>query len=140
MTFSRSKCVIRKIYCGDGPLPQSTATVKYSRKGTTSECLRRGFGAAAWAQKKGSLSRNNLQQISYIGPVYEKNFKKLKITTILKLLQEMAGKTAEQKKDIIIKACTRKNKTVDHRAVNSVILYLHDHNISDLPNCRIVKE
>ena len=103
MTFSRSKCVIRKIYCGEGRPPADTYDVKYSRKGSRAECLKRGFGAAMWAQKKKDLSRNSLQQISYIGPVYEKNFKRLKLGTIPKLIDELSNKTAAQKKDIITK-------------------------------------
>lgn len=140
MTFSRSRCIIRKVYCGDGRLPADERERKWSRKGSRAECLRRGFGAAQWAEKKKGLSRNNLQQISYIGPVYEKNFKKLGIRTIPKLMEVMATKSAIEKRDLLKTGCTRANDTVDHRAINSIILYLHDRNISNLPNCRIIKE
>lgn len=140
MAFSRSRCVIRKVYCGDGPLPGETRDKKWSRKGSRAECLRRGFGAAQWVEKKKGMSRNNLQQISYIGPVYEKNFKKLGIRTIPKLLEVMATKTPVEKRDLLKKGCTRANETIDYRAVNSIILYLHDNQISNLPNCKIIKE
>lgn len=140
MTFKKSDCVIRKLYCGDGLIPKNTSTTKYSRRGTSHECLKKGFGIGSWDQRKKDLSKNNLQQIIYIGPVYESNFKRAGVKTIPDLLKKCKAMTAAEKKKLITRGCKRKNGTVDQKAFNSVVLFLHDHGQKRLPSCRIVKE
>jgi len=140
MVFNKSACIIRKTYCGDGKVPDDTRTVKYSRKGTRSECLKKGFGIADWQHRKKDLSANSLQQIMYIGPVYESKFKKKRIGTTKSLINKLQPMTAAEKKEIITKCCTRANGSVDQKAVNSVLLFLHDKGVTKLPRCKIVRE
>lgn len=135
-----SNCVIRKFYCGDGPLPKDTPRKKYSRKGSSYECLKRGYGIADWEHKKKQLPATSLQQIPYIGPVFAGNFKKAKIYSINSLVARLKGLDTTEKRAIISKACTRKNGGLDQRAFNSVVLFLHDRGIKQLPHCKIVKE
>ena len=136
MTFNKKACVIRKMYCGT----QSTVPKNYSRKGTPYECLKKGFGIADWEHRKKNLPKLSLQQIMYIGPVYEKNFKKQKIYSITGLLKKVAGITAKEKKTIIVKGCMRSSGAVDQKAFNSIVLFLHDHGVTNLPSCKLVSE
>ena len=139
--FNRSNCIIRKMYCGS----KKTVPSGYSRKGTSYECLKKGFGISDWQHRKKSLSKNSLQQITYIGPVYEENFKKLGITTIPKLVSTLKTLSKQEKAKILKKACSKKypdskTRVVDQKAVNSVIIFLHDRGMTGLPNCVIVYE
>ena len=135
MSFNKEKCVVKKLYCGDGKIPKDTRTKKYSRKGSAYECLKKGYGIAEWENKKNSLPESSLQQITYIGPVYEANFKKRKIGTIKTLMSKTAGMTAKEKSDLVKRCCTKKNGDLDKRAFNAVILYLYDHGQKNLPMC-----
>jgi hypothetical protein len=140
VTFNKEACIVRKVYCGEGSIPAPTKTVKYSRKGTGYECLQKGVGIAQWEHRKKTLSIISLQQLTYIGPVYEANFKKQKITSLPTLVKKLKNKSAADKHRIIRKACTRKDQSVDQRAVNSVLLFLYTRGTTSLPNCKIVQE
>ena len=140
MSFNKSNCIIRKTYCGDGKVPKDTATKKYSRKGTGHECLKKGFGIADWEHRNKSLTKTSLQQIIYIGPAFETNFKKKKIYSITSLVNKLQGLTTKDKRELIASACKRKNGSLDQRAFNSVVLFLHERGVKNLPSCKIVKE
>lgn len=140
MVFNKSACIIRKLYCGEGKVPKDTHSTKYSRQGTAYECLKKGFGIADWNHRKKDLSENSLQQIMYVGPVYEANFKKKRVYTIPSLLKKVRDMTSAEKKTLITSCCKRKNGSVDQKAVNSILLFLHNRGISDLPACKIVRE
>ena len=140
MTFNKNACVIRKLYCGDGKLPKDTTTKKYSRKGTSYECLKKGFGIADWEHRKKDLPKTSLQQILYIGPTYEANFRRKKIYSTKSLVEKTRGLIVKDKRDLISSACSKKGGTVDYKAFNSVVLFLHDQGLKDLPGCRMVKE
>jgi len=140
MSFNKSKCIIRKSYCGNGDLPQDTATKKYSRIGTINECLKKGFGIAQAEFNKKNISENSLQNIMYIGPTYEKNFKKNKINTLTGLIKKMTDFSVIEKRDFLYNSCKKSNNTIDYKAVNSVILYLHANKVKKLPSCKIISE
>ena len=140
MAFQKSRCVIRKLNCGNGKKPTDTAAKKYSRKGTQYECLKKGYGVADWAHRKKGLSKFSLQQIPYIGDVLEANFKRKKIYSIKSLTTKMRPLSAADKKKMLLQACKRKNNSVDYRALNSVLLFLHGRGVKTLPNCKVVSE
>ena len=140
MSFNKSNCIIRKTYCGDSKVPKDTATQKYSRKGTRHECLKKGFGIADWKHRNKTLSKTSLQQIIYIGPIFETNFKKKKIYSITSLMNKLQGLSTKDKRELIASVCKRKNGGLDQRAFNSVILFLHERGVKNLPSCKIVKE
>jgi hypothetical protein len=140
MVFNKSACIIRKAYCGNGAVPKDTKTKKYSRKGTAYECLRKGYGIADWEHRKKSLAANSLQQIMYIGPVLEGNFIKKGIRTTTSLISRARKLSVAAKKSLLTACCKRSNGSVDQRAVNSVLLYLYDHKVGNLPECKIFKE
>jgi hypothetical protein len=140
MVFNKSNCIIRKIYCGNGNLPKDTSTKKYSRKGSNYECLQRGYGIADWEHRKKNLPEKSLQQIPYIGQTYEANFKKHKISSIDSLFNKIEVLSAEQKKELLLKICRKSTNAIDYKAFNSVILFLHERRVKNLPNCKIVIE
>ena len=140
MSFNKSNCIIRKIYCGNGKLPKDTASKKYSRRGAAYECLQRGFGVADWQHRKTNMSKTSLQQIPYIGPVFEANFKRNQIYSITSLINKLDKLSATEKRKIITACCKRKNGSTDQRAFNGIVLFLYEHKMKNLPSCKIVKE
>ncbi len=140
MSFNKSNCIIRKTYCGNGKVPKDTSTKKYSRKGTPYECLRKGIGVGVWEHRKKSLSKTSLQQIIYIGPALEANFKKKQIYSITSLVNKLQKLATKEKREIIAAACKRKNGSIDQRAFNSVVLFLHERGVKNLPSCKVVRE
>lgn len=140
MGFNKNSCVIRKVYCGDGKIPKDTTDKKYSRRGTRYECLRRGYGIADWEHRKKNLSKTSLQQIVYVGPAYESNFRKKKIYSIKSLLSKLSNMSAAEKKSLLADVCTRQNGSFDQKAFNSIVLFLHEQGVKQLPSCKIVNE
>lgn len=135
MPFDRKKCIYKPVYCGTKKLD----TTKYSKKGTGYECLKQGFGVADWTNRKKGLSETSLQQIKYVGPVFEENFKKKRIYSLRSLLTKMDSMTASEKKKLLKEVFTRSNGCVDYRGYNSVLLYLDDKRVTRLPKCETVK-
>jgi len=131
---------VRKLYCGDGKIPKDTTSKKYSRKGTSYECLKKGYGIADWEHRKKALSKTSLQQIMYVGPTYEANFKRRKIYSITSLIKKTQNLSVTEKRELISSGCKRKNGAIDQKAFNSVVLFLHERGMKDLPSCKIVKE
>jgi len=136
--FNREDCVIRTAYCGNGAVPRDTLNKKYSRAGTREECLKKGIGVGSAQERAKKIPKNSLQQITYIGPVYEANFKAQRVGNLTQLKTVVASK--ENKRQFIERCCTRKSGGVDQRAVNAVLMYLHDSGVRELPRCRVIRE
>lgn len=135
------KCVIRTIYCGNSKkIPKDTPSKKYSRKGSNLECMKKGFGASYYTQKLSNASPNSLLHIKYVGETYVSNFKKQGIRTISGLINKLKNLSAIDKRKIISKVVTKSNGTIDQRAFNSIILFLHKQGLKKLPVCKIYKE
>jgi len=135
MAFDRKKCIIKTVYCGNGKLNKD----KYTKKGSNYECLRQGIGAGVYSERKKDLPENSLQQIKYVGPVFEANFKKKRINNKSGLLRKMDSLTALEKKKLLTSVFTRSNGCVDYRGYNSVLLFLHDSRVTRLPVCEKIK-
>jgi len=131
----KNKCIIRKIYCGEGKVPKN-----HSRQGTPYECLKRGYGMADWLHRKKGLSPNSLQQIPYVGEVYEKKFKKYGIYTISSLIKKVGSLTSSEKNQLLRKVFTKSDGIIDQKAFNSTVLFLHERGLKNLPGCKIVSE
>lgn len=140
MSFNKSACIVRKLHCGNGKIPKDTATKKYSRKGTAYECLKKGFGIADWEHRKKGLTKTSLQQIMYVGPVYEANFHKKKIYSITSLITKAKAMSEQEKRTLLSAGCKRVNGSIDQKAFNAIVLFLHDRGVKNLPSCKIVKE
>lgn len=135
-TFKESKCAIPSLWCGKGPVPKNIRNdKKYTRKGTSVECMKQGFGAGMMSEKSKHLPPASLQQIKYIGETHEKNFKKAKIETINKLIKTFKSKEPEQIKLLLSGILMKKNSTLDKKAYNSVLLFLYRHGNSNIPSC-----
>jgi len=136
--FNINKCLIPTIYCGKGSyksVSPSNNYSKYIKKGSPSECIKKGIGAGIYIEKKKNLTKNSLQNIPYIGPVFEKNFKSHKITTLSKLEEYIEDSSISKIKKMLTDVCTKSNGQIDPKAYNSVILYLYYKGHRDLPVC-----
>ena len=137
-TFVREDCIVRKLYCGkNAAIPRDTPNKKYSRRGTANECLAKGIGVGVSQERAKRLDPDSIQTLTYIGPVFAAKFEERNIVTLEQLIARIG--TIVNKRQWLEKICTRKNGTIDQRAVNSVLLYLHDSGIN-VPACRIVRE
>lgn len=135
--FDEGLCAIPAVYCGDGDtLPtKRDAEHYYYRFGTRSECLKKGFGAGTHIERKAGLSDDSLQQIKYVGPVHEKNFKRHGIASLTQLLTRYK-KHSSGIEDELSDILRKKGGGLDKRAYNSTLLYLHRHGVSKLPQCK----
>lgn len=137
MTFNFRDCIIPTVWCGNGNIPTKVSEdKKYSRIGTRLECMKKGFGAGMYSEKKKLLSPESLQNIKYVGEIFEQNFKKNNIHTLDDLVEFAKKKRSSEIKKVLYKVLEKKNKQFDKRAYNSVLLYLFHHGGKDLPLCR----
>jgi hypothetical protein len=138
--YNKEDCIIRKAYCGNHNAPPAdTREKKYSRVGTRSECLKKGFGAGLAQERSKGLRRTSLQNIDYIGPVYDANFRQRGVATLARLLTVLRPLPNPQKRAFLERGCTKKNGAIDQKAVNALIIYLHDNGL-DVPVCQVVRE
>lgn len=136
-------CIIRKMYCGNkNTIPADTWETRYSRMGTRYECLRKGFGVGNSKERTKNLPRNSLQTITYVGPVYENNFQQQGINNTDELVRRMSSRqlSVRQKKDILNAGCLKDNNVIDQKAFNSIIFWLWNKNVPNLPMCTIINE
>ena len=118
MSFDTNRCIMKNIYCGNGNIPNNKKNL-YSKVGSPYECLKKGFGSGMYNEKKKTLSINSLQQISYVGDLMEQNFKNNGFNVIPHILINKDGK-------------------LNIKAYNSVLLFLHNNGIKNLPRCKII--
>jgi len=136
--FNRGRCSIPTVYCGDKdqiPTTGPSRDTHYSRRGTARECLSKGFGAGMITEKLKNLTLNSLQRIKYIGDKYEQKFVDVGITNTDRLVTEMRRLNAENINRVLCEILRRKNGVVDKRAFNSVLLFLDDNGVNNLPEC-----
>ena len=129
--MNREECKIHTVYCGKAPRPPRG----YSHKGSSYECLRQGYGAGKWAEKTKHLPLTSLMQIKFINERYQTRFKSKQIYSQKSLLEKMNVLTLEQKKNLLKSILTLKSGNLDKRAYNSVLLFLDNHFITNLPRC-----
>lgn len=130
--FNVSKCVIKTVYCGNG---NKYDKKKYTKKGTSNECLKKGFGAGANNEKLKHLPKNSLQTIPYVGEKMEKNFIKNNIKNTDQLINKLLPKSQQDKEKILKKVLVDKLGRINIKAYNSTILFLHNKGMQLLPNC-----
>lgn len=135
--FKLSECAIPVVWCGRGDPPQrkSTDETYYYKTGDRYECVQKGFGAGMHTERKKNLSKNSLQQIKYVGDVYESRFKANGINTLSALREHLSKKTSTQIEKILKKIFIRKGGSIDSRAYNSTIIYLYHHGNTTVPRC-----
>jgi hypothetical protein len=133
MPFNVNACNIKTFYCGNGDVLDRNI---YSRKGTTYECMQKGFGAGSWAERKKHLPAKSLQHIKYVGETFEAKFKQRRIKDTDALVRKLSPMTAAQKKAFLEDIFKRGNGTTEYRGYNNVLLFLNAAGISRLPRCR----
>jgi hypothetical protein len=141
--FNPEGCMVPSVWCGEkrlkdvDPSEAREKGVRYIRKGTPYECMKKGIGVGIAQQRKKNLPQNSLQHIKYIGELYEKNFRKNGIRTRTSLVQKMRGMDAEEKSEFLKGILVNSSDKVDYRAYNSVLLYLFSHGVDqdELPRC-----
>lgn len=139
MSFNKKACAIPSVWCGDGPMPSSRYkdSIFYTREGTRSECVKKGFGAGKYQERNAHLPKTSLLQIKYVGEVYEEKFKKYGISTTTQLLKEFKSSSASTStiEKTLKSVFTKKDNKLDQRAYNSTLLYLYGNGIGKLPQC-----
>jgi len=141
MSFNPDTCIIRKLYCGNGNIPTNTfnSTHKYSKRGTPYQCLQKGIGMGVWTERHKQLFSESLLNITYVSETIEQNFKKENIETISQLLQKINSLNSQQINRLLNKICKEKG-TINHKAKNTILLFLYNQNIQNLPSCKFIKE
>lgn len=131
------RCSIPSLWCGGERMPKYKKgdDKKYIRRGTPVECMKIGFGAGLYSERKKNLRGSSLQNIKYIGEVYENNFIKEKIKNIDDLSEYFLN-TPVGRIDILLKKVLRKkNGVIDERAFNSVIMFMYRRGVYKVPSC-----
>jgi len=144
MSFEIEKCVIPSIWCGTGAPPKRDPRkpLKYYHKiGSRYECMKKGYGSGYNNAKRESLPKSSLQNIPYVGDVYEKKFKSSGISNLTQLLQKARKSSKTQNKTLLSKVFTRKKGGLDKRAYNSTLIYMYQNGVgtSKLPLCSKIK-
>lgn len=129
------RCRIPVVWCGNGPVPRPRGNKRYTRKGTAHECLKVGVGAGMYSERKKTLPATSVQHIPYIGPVHERNFASNRIRTLNDLRTRMKSLSKKGKRDLLVRVLQKKGGGLDKRAYNSVIYYLYERKMKDLPLC-----
>lgn len=137
--FDVDRCAIPTVWCGDGALPGIKDGNRYVRKGTASQCMKKGFGAGMMTEKTKNLPATSLQKIRYIGEIHEQNFRSHRIATTT-ALKNYAIRNPGNIKRFLEGILTKKNGAgVDGRAYNSVILWLYQNGVKDVPPCMLLR-
>ena len=138
MSFDIDRCIIKRVWCGnDNAIPKKDKK-KYSRVGTRYECMKSGFGAGMYTEKRKGMSHKSLQQISYIGPKMEKRLIKRGIADTKQLLVKMRPLSSSTKNAVLKATLKNADGTINTKAYNSVIMYLYQNGVLNLPNCKDV--
>lgn len=137
MVFNPDKCFIPTVYCGtkDKRYPYNENDNTYVAKGTATQCMRKGFGAATAKENKKGLAPTNLQQIKYVGPKFEKNFIDEGIADIPHLLKFVRSKSVPAITTLLKRVFMNSNNTLNGKGYNSTLLYLYRNGIHKLPSC-----
>ena len=139
--FDESKCAIPSLWCGESDTVPTKRDGEsyYYRAGSRAECLKKGIGAGTFIERKKDLPSTSIQQIKYVGEVYEKKFQKEGIRDLPQLVKVASGKSAADIETLIKRVVTKKGGGVDERAYNSILLYLYRHGKNNLPECISIK-
>ena len=136
--FDPMECLIPTVYCGDKnayPGYKTGDTTIYTKKGTARQCFTKGFGAGMYSTKRKYTPAQSLQLIPYVGEVYERNFTVFNIKDLKSLKQYCRKNGKVRIKNTIRQCITKKNGVVDEKAYNSILRYLYDSGITQIPRC-----
>lgn len=132
--FNVHDCAIPEIWCGKGP-PKKRGSKWYYKTGSRYDCLKKGFGAGSAKERRKNLPENSLQQIRYVGDVYERRFKQSRVATLDQLIREAQSRSKSNLQTFLKRIFTRRKGGLDKRAYNYTILFLYRHGIGHVPSC-----
>lgn len=141
MSFKKEDCVIPTVWCGKGAIPKTPPIggggvgTKYTRAGSSYECMKKGFGAGYYTERNKHLPQNSLEKIKYVGETYVEKFNDNGIHTLPELLKYAKSVTRGQLQQTLRSILTKKGGIVDERAYNSVLVYLFENGIENPPAC-----
>ena len=141
MSFNVKDCSIPTVYCGKGELENSSngnttnTNYTYTKKGSAYECLKKGFGAGMWNERKKDIGKYSLLQIPYVNEDIEMNFKNYGIRNTQQLINDMNKLSKDQINKTLRSICKIKNK-IHFKSMNSILLFLHQKNVKPLPKCK----
>jgi hypothetical protein len=131
------KCSIPTIWCGTKNMPQRSLNDEkyYVRRGTPTECMKIGFGAGMYSEKKKLLQPDSLQHIKYTGDVYENNFKREGIKNIPEFIKFISENSEQSIKKLLNRVYKKKGGVLDQRAYNSALMFAYKKGYQKLPPC-----
>lgn len=138
MTFNKKDCFIPTVYCGKGDFQETNKNTNnyiYTKKGSSYECLKKGFGAGMWNERKKDIGKYSLLQIPYVNDDIERNFKNYGIRNTQQLINDMKKLSKNQMNKALRSICKIKNK-ICFKSMNSILLFLHENNVKQLPQCK----
>jgi hypothetical protein len=140
--FRVQDCLIPTVYCGKKKkIPKTNNNnQRYVRRGTRSECLRKGVGAGVYSERDKHLSNSSLQRIMYVGPYFEQQFRDNGIRTINGLIKRAKKIRKGRLENLLEDICTNRDGRVDRRTYNSVVLHIYKMGITWVPNCRKIRK
>lgn len=135
--FKIEKCAIPELWCGISQMPKysSDFSVKYIRRGSVYDCLKKGIGTGKNLYKSEFLNDTSLQHIKYIGEYYDSQFSKYNIKSKQQLINKTKNLSSLGISKLLKKILVTKKGILDKRAYNSVILFLYKNGISNVPSC-----
>ena len=142
MNFDIGRCAIPTVYCGNKSPRDAEPGFgrRYTRKGTSHECLRIGFGAGKSVAESKGLPKTSLRKIRYIGEVYEQHLQEQGIMNIPGLKRYAKSHQPDEIAELLRMVLVRSNGVLDGRAYNSMLLWLYQQGISRLPGCEALPE
>lgn len=137
--FDPDECALATVYCGSLktlPKRKKNADSYYVRFGSPSECLKKGFGAGQAQERASKIDRLSLQNIKYVGEIYESRFIGKGINNIRDLAEFVKYQSSANINKLLTSIFKRKSNTgVDGRAFNSTLLFLYRSGNYNLPKC-----
>lgn len=134
--FREEDCLIPEIWCGESSIPSRKKGKLYYKTGTRYECMKKGFGAGMYTEKRSNLPPVSLMKISYVEEKHEELFKKIGIKSTKQLVEEMRLRTSKEISYILTKILKKDNGELNEKAYNSVVLYLYRHGVGGVPKCK----
>ena len=128
-------CIIPELWCGNSQNPPNNRGKRYTRKGSSFECMKKGFGAGMYSERAKHIPEGSLMQLKYIGETYQEKFNQRGIHNITEFENSMRQASRELKRNVLTFVCTKINGVVDLKAYNSLIMHLYNRGIGNLPAC-----
>ena len=137
MAFDPDQCYIPTVYCGRQArvYPYVEGENRYLGPGDAQQCMRKGFGAATARENKKRLPATSLQNIRYVGPVFEEAFGREGIATLNQLINYVQNHAVGATRSMLERVFRNRNGTLNGKGFNSTLLYLYKHGNNQLPAC-----